>query len=725
MVEMIPPAWLYSQIACVRIVLEDRAFSTKDFSETEWKLSSDIIVHGDRAGCLEVCYLEERPDADEGPFLREERTLLNVIAERLGKTIERKQMEEAVAEMAAIVESSDDAIIGKSLDGVIRTWNFGAENIFGYSKADIIGGSISILISPDRKDKLPEILEKVKRREHIGRYETVCVRKDGKLIDVSLTVSPIMDPSGRIVGVSTIARDIMERKNTEKALRNSEARLRDLYQEAPMAYFTLSPDGMTIDCNRMAEGLSGCKLNELLGRDVMELLSDAPEGKTKAKATFERFLRGEPISHERIQMVKKDGSLIWGNLTINAIKDLDGNIVGRRCMVRDITDQVKIEAQLQQAHKLEAIGTLAAGIAHDFNNILGMISGYTELAQLNVPGTDPAGASLTAVLKATDRGKELVKQILTFSQNGEQEYRPLQLSHHVEQALKLVKVSMPKNIEVRRNIDNESGVVFADPTQIHRMLLNLCTNAAQAMEQGGKLEVSVKGVDLDANAVFQHPNLNPGPYVMLTVSDSGHGIKDTIRERIFDPFFTTKEPGRGTGMGLAVVQGIVNSHGGAITVESEAGNGADFKVYLPRIEARVTPEIGEVETIPTGTERILFVDDEAALVDIGKYMLGHLGYKVTARTSSIEALEAFKAQPEIYDLVITDQAMPNMTGLTLSKEVVAIRPDIPVILCSGFGRLISEDMARSMGIRKFVKKPFVMRQIAETIRRVLDQDKEW
>jgi CheY-like chemotaxis protein len=372
---------------------------------------------------------------------------------------------------------------------------------------------------------------------------------------------------------------------------------------------------------------------------------------------------------------------------------------------------------------MEAIGTLAGGIAHDFNNILSAIMGYTELAVLGVPEKLPAKQNLQEVLKASHRAKDLVRQILTFSRQGEQERKPVLIFPIVKETLKLLRASLPSTIEIRQKIDSETGVIEANLTQIHQVVMNLCTNAAHAMrENGGVLEVSLVNVEMDIDTTAQHPDIHPGPYLRLTVSDTGIGIAPDLVERIFDPYFTTKKVGEGTGLGLAVVHGIVKSHGGIIKVYSELGKGSTFHVYFPLIDGfQEITETQKVELLPMGDhERVLFVDDEQALVELGEKMLEHLGYEVTVRTSSIEALELFRNQPDRFDLIITDFTMPNMTGDKLAQEVMRLRPGLPVILCTGFSERISEMKAKALGIQEFVMKPFDLNDLARTIRRALD-----
>jgi len=370
---------------------------------------------------------------------------------------------------------------------------------------------------------------------------------------------------------------------------------------------------------------------------------------------------------------------------------------------------------------MEAIGTLAGGIAHDFNNILGAVMGFTELAQREAEKESVSYEYLQEALHACNRAKDLVKQILTFSRQTEKEYAPVQVKSIVKEIVRFLWASLPATIEVVQKIQSD-GLVMGDPTQIHQVILNLCTNAGYAMQdQGGCLTLSLIKLELNSEFTANFPNLKPGPYLQVTVSDTGPGIPANELDRIFEPFFTTKEKGEGTGMGLAVVHGIVTDHGGDIYVRNEPGRGATFTVFLPAVERRLRPEKQDETTIPTGTERILFIDDETALATTGKRMLEALGYEVVTRTSSVEALELFKSQPDSFDLVITDMTMPTMTGDKLAREMMDIRSDIPIILCTGFSARMSETTALDLGIRAYVTKPVLMRQIAETIRKVLDE----
>jgi signal transduction histidine kinase/ActR/RegA family two-component response regulator len=380
------------------------------------------------------------------------------------------------------------------------------------------------------------------------------------------------------------------------------------------------------------------------------------------------------------------------------------------------------EKQLQQMMKLQAIGTLAGGIAHDFNNILFPIVGYTELTMDDIPKDSQARQNLEEILKATNRAKELVQQILTFSRQDCQERKPLQVQYLIKEALKLLRATIPSSIEIECDIDNTCGPIRGNPTQIHQVIMNLCTNAYHAMqESGGKLEVSLKEIHISYEQSLDRVGMKIGKHIELMVKDSGQGMEPQVMERIFEPYYTTKEQGKGTGLGLSVIHGIIKNHGGDIAVSSQPGKGATFKVYLPIIDD-IEEEIQTDEPLiaVNGKERILLIDDEEQIIDVEQQILERLGYKVTSKTDSEEALEEFAAQPDRFDLVITDMTMPKMTGDQLARRMMAIKPQIPVILCTGFNETISEEKALAMGINKFVMKPIVKDELASTIRTVLD-----
>lgn len=522
------------------------------------------------------------------------------------------------------------------------------------------------------------------------------------------------------------AHDLRQSKNR---LRANEEKYRVLFDEAMVGYIELDNEGRIINVNKKELEMRGYAFEEMVGRFLWDF--------TVEKGARERFLAklsGDMPPSKGLERIicRKDGSLFPVLVDDYIVKDENGRIQGMRTIVRDITDLKQIEqekerlvAQLQQAHKMEAIGTLAGGIAHDFNNILSPIMIHSEMAMMGLPSDTPVQNSLKQIFKAGERARDLVKQILTFARKQEGERITIEISRILKEAIMLLRSTIPTTIDIRYDIDAEQDTVFADPTQLQQIIMNLCTNATHAMEEkGGILEVILENESLDPESAEQFSDLEPGRFVKLTVKDTGQGIEPEIIDKIFEPYFTTKEVDKGTGMGLALVHGIVKNYGGTITVQSEVGKGTAFHVYLPLVEEDVEVLLETREDSiqhSTGSERILFVDDDKAAVDTIQTMLEVLGYKVIARTSSIEALEAFRNNPQRFDLVVTDMTMPNMTGSELAKELMTIRTDIPIILCTGFSEQIDENLAKEIGIKAFVMKPIVMRDIAQTIRGVLDK----
>jgi PAS domain S-box-containing protein len=419
-------------------------------------------------------------------------------------------------------------------------------------------------------------------------------------------------------------------------------------------------------------------------------------------------------------LLTRDGRAIAIADSAAPIHSRDGRLQGMVLVFRDISERKQLEAQLRQAQKMEAIGTLAGGIAHDFNNILAAILGFSELASYEVPQASAVWDHLQNVLRAGKRAKELVQQILAFSRRTMAERRPVQLHPLIKETLTLLRASLPSTIEIKHSLATDVGTVLADPIQMHQVLMNLCANAQYVMrDTGGVLEVCLEATEIDP--LVACPDLKPGPYVRLTVRDTGPGITPEVLGRLFEPFFTTKRPGEGTGMGLAVVHGIVASHDGAIIVSSTPGQGATFELYLPRLEEAVIDDPHSEERIPEGKGRILFVDDEDPVVRLSQEILERLGYEVVACGGSLEALQAFQEAPQHFDLVITDQTMPRMTGDMLAQALRHIRPDIPIILCTGFSYTINAEQAEALGIDAWLTKPWQTRDLAHTIRHVLAQ----
>ena len=380
------------------------------------------------------------------------------------------------------------------------------------------------------------------------------------------------------------------------------------------------------------------------------------------------------------------------------------------------------ERQMQQVLKLQAIGTLAGGIAHDFNNILFPIIGYAEITMDDVPEDGPTRRNLEEIIKAANRAKDLVQQILTFSRQNGRERKPVRVQTIVDEALRLLRASIPKTIEIDCELDESCRPILGDPSQIHQVVMNLGTNAYQAMQEtGGRLAVRLTQTQIGYEETRKRMGIKMGPHLHLTVSDEGVGMEPMVLERIFEPYYTTKEPGKGTGLGLSVIHGIIKNHGGFITVESSPGRGSTFHVYIPTLDdVEIETAEAPLQSGPSGNEHILLVDDEPQIADMGRQMLGRLGYRVTALTSSAEALDTFSEHPERFDLLITDMTMPLMTGDRLAQRAWELRPGLPVILCTGYNEMISEEKALTMGIRKFLLKPVDMNELAAAVRSALD-----
>ncbi len=513
---------------------------------------------------------------------------------------------------------------------------------------------------------------------------------------------------------------IAERERAEEALRESQERFMNLIENAVMGIYQVTKEGKFIMINQRMVDMFGFSSQEefLATIDYIEELYVHPDERPKILQEINEkgFIEGKEVEFKR-----KNGESIWNKLYTRVTENKEGIILYEGLM-EDITERKALEEQLRQSHKMEAIGTLAGGIAHDFNNILGIILGNTELAMDDVPEWNPARLNLKEVRTASLRAKDVVRQLLSFARKTELEKKPINITPIIKEALKLLRSSIPTSIEIRQDIPKDIDTILADPTQINQVLINLCTNAAHAMPNGGVLEIKLENVKLGEAATSNSPDLNPGRYLNLTVSDTGYGINPKDIDRIFDPYFTTKEVGRGTGMGLAVIHGIIKGHGASVSVQSQPGKGTTFSIFFPVVEADAIVETETVNRLSTGSEKILFVDDEESMIKMGQQILGRLGYKPEIRTNPVEALELFRSDPDLFDLVITDMTMPQMSGDTLAKEILNIRPDMPIILCTGFSEKVNEESAKEMGISAFVLKPIVMRDIAHTIRMVLDKN---
>jgi len=513
-----------------------------------------------------------------------------------------------------------------------------------------------------------------------------------------------------ITSILALGVNFLWRLRVEGALRASEERFRQL-ANATWEAIVVHEKGVLFHANECFYEMFGYTQDELKGKQIMPLILAAD----CVDEVKNRIEKGLLVPYEGFGL-HKNGQTFPIEIRVREM-EYEGRDV-RMAAIRDLSERKCMEERLAQSQKLEAIGTLAGGIAHDFNNILSAIIGYSELTLLKLQKGSEQAKYIDEVLHAGHRARDLVQQILTFARKGKEEKRAVQVSLIVKEALKLLRATLPSSIEIKSVIDS-NAFVLSDATQLHQILMNLCTNARKAMVDGGILRVSLKEADLDEEFISRNLGVAVGRYLQLTVSDTGVGIPESIRGKIFDPFFTTRDKGEGTGLGLSVVHGIVKECQGLITVTSEVGRGSTFNVYLPIIKSGSDDTAIQEDALKGGGERIMFVDDEKVLVQMAEHMLTNLGYSVTVFTSSPEALYAFQKEPDGYDLVVTDMTMPKLSGDKLAAEILAIRPDMPVIICTGYSENLTKDDALKAGIRNYVMKPVVMAELATIIREAL------
>ncbi len=767
---------------------------------------------------------------------------------------ERRQTEQKAAQLAAIVESSDDAIIGKNLDGSITSWNRGAEKIYGYAASEVIGKPISILFASGLEDDAKQILEKIKSGEPVEHYETVRRRKDGRDIHMSLTVSSIRNYKGIIVAASTIGRDITDRKQAEDALQQSEEQFRTLVESAPDAIF-IEVGGRFVYLNDAAIHMYGAASEEelsghaIIGRihpdhranvlerirfideerkptPLMELKHVKLDGttvyaeshavpikyrKSKAALVFvrditerkkneealsiseERYrrlfedasmgifrvtLEGKLIDvnpaftlmfgfdsqeevksqvndvavdlfvdpsrrHEIVRMMldtkrpvhaeslyrRKDGSTFTADLHAWAVRDKEGKLLYLEGFVEDISERKrakeekeKLEAQLFQAQKMESVGRLAGGVAHDFNNMLGVIIGRAEMALQQDVSNDKLKHHLDEILKAALRSADLTKQLLAFARKQTAVPKILSLNDTISGMLQMLRRLIGEDIDLLWGPELDLWKVKIDPSQVDQILANLAVNARDAISGVGAITLRTENVVIDDSNWADTPEFIPGEYVLLTVSDNGSGMSEEVRSNIFEPFFTTKEIGKGTGLGLSTVYGIVKQNDGFIYVESEPGKGTTFKIYLPRFEAETAHvPSGEINVKRlTGTETILLVEDDEAILDLGKMILENLGYTVLAAQTVVDSISLVKEHPGDIHLVITDVVMPEMNGRELAEKLRVIRPNLKCLYMSGYTADVIAHRGILDGGLNFIQKPFRRDDLAAKVRQVLD-----
>ena len=657
---------------------------------------------------------------------------LSFALDNLEREAQRKRAEQALREsemtLRTLIDHIPDSIYVRDTSNHFVLANVAAARRMGaVVPAELVGKTDADFFAAAQAAEFAAADRRVFAGCSLINYEEEMVLPSGDRRAILSTKVPLRDAQGTVTGLIGIGRDITAWKLAEQALRESEENYRQIFNAVNDAIFIHDADTMAIlDVNEAMLRLYGFDREEVrrltpaegsLGCSPFSAI-EVRQWMTKATA------EGPQVFEWRAR--KKSGELFWVEIALKAAV-----VNGQRRMlaqVRDITDRkrdeeakARLEAQLRQAQKMEAIGTLAGGIAHDFNNILGAMIGYTDLARRACQSDPQVAEDLENVLQACERAKNLVRQILSFSRQTKQARKPLDLSVVVREGLSLLRSTLPATIEIGGHIAAELPQVLADPTQIHQVLMNLCTNAAHALRgQVGRLEVSLEPFQAREEFVALRPDMRPGLYVRLSVSDTGQGMDEATLKRAFEPFFTTKGPGEGTGLGLSVVHGIVRDHDGAIYVRSQPAKGTTFDLYFPASSAEPSqPEIAPVQPVGGHQERILLVDDEPDLCATTERVLRQLGYAPTTQADPLAALALFRAQPDQFDLVITDLTMPGMTGVDLATAMLAVRPHLPVILASGFSGAYTRETVRQLGLRDLIYKPVDRVQLSQAIQLAL------
>lgn len=646
---------------------------------------------------------------------------------------ERKLSEKATIKerdyISKVLYWIDSLVVVIDSQGYVISFNRASEQLSGYRLEDLKGKPFwETLLAPDEKEGVKRTIKDVIQKELPKDIQNHWVTKTGEKRLIQWHNSALRKRDGSVQYILCAGLDITERQKAETALLESESKYRELVQYANSIILRIDTQGNLTFFNEYAQKFFGYKAEEIIGENAFDTIAPRTDSSGRNLDDLVSNIKAHPERYASTENENRlrNGERVWVAWTNKAIYDLKGNIKEILCIGNDITERKSLEKQLHQSQKMEALGTLAGGIAHEFNNILGIIIGNTELAVDDVPEWNPAKNCLDEIRLASLRAKDVVRQIMSFARKTSVQRTPIQISTIIQESLKLMRATIPTPIEIHRQIRCKSELILANVTEINQILMNLCTNSVHAMgDQAGILEIGLEAIILDSNSVRQYEDLKPGKFVKLTVKDTGHGIRTDILDKIFDPYFTTKDVDVGLGMGLAIVYGIVKKHAGAIKINSAADKGTYVEVLFPVIKDTGELEAVEIpEGLPTGTESILFADDEVSLVKMVKLMLGRLGYQVTGKDSSIEALKVFQKNPEHFDLIITDMAMPQMEGDRLVQELFKVRSDIPIIICTGHSDRIDEEEARRLGIAAFHMKPYDKKMLANTVRKVLDEAKK-
>ena len=641
---------------------------------------------------------------------------------------EQKKRKEEDSHLASIVRSSTDAIIGETLEGIAISWNGGAERVTGYSCEEMVGRPLSILLPPGRSTEVEEILACIRNGERVAHHETYWVKKGGEQIQVSLHISPIRDAGGKIVGASIIAHDISARNQAKEQLRD-ERFANALLESVQVGIVACDERGILTLFNQVARGWHGLPAEPLPAEKWAENYGwRLPDGRTplkKQEIPLFRALEGERVTDVEMMIVPKQGEARTVLASGRPIVDSEGHKLGAVAAMIDITERKGLEQQFRHSQKMEAVGRLAGGVAHDFNNLLTIITGYGQMIQRNLEPGSPMRPHVEAVLKSGERAAALTRQLLAFSRRQDFSSRILDLNTVVGNTEKMLHRLIGEDIELLTVLPSGLGLVKGDPGQIEQVIMNLAVNARDAMPNGGNLTLETANVELDEAYARGHMPVEPGSYVMLAVTDTGCGMDASTQAHVFEPFFTTKEPGKGTGLGLATVYGIVKQHGGNIWIYSEPAQGTAVKIYLPRVEmgaAKVESHRAAGREL-RGSETILVVEDEPDVRSLVVRLLRSMGYWVLEASRPDEALMVCLRHKGPVHLLLTDVVMPQMSGRDLLDRLRPLRPDIRVLFTSGYTeealhrKVLKPDTA-------FLQKPFTEEALARKVRDVLDESRE-
>ncbi|MDB5106534.1 MAG: Histidine kinase [Fibrobacteres bacterium] len=670
-----------------------------------------------------IAALQQKANALEAEIAerkRAEEALRRATVELGQQVMDMRDLHESSSRLTAIVENSNDAIIGTDLNGVILSWNKSAERIYGYTAREVIGKPVSsILIPPGREDEEPGILARIRAGELVDHYESVRLRKDGSLIEISLTVSPILDGRGKVVGASKISRDITDRKRYEYAISESEKRFRSMADSAPVFVWMTDSQGKPVYVNKPWLEFTGRTLPAELAMDTTDGIH--PEDQERARLAIDKANASRTPIRIEYRYLRFDGSYRWMLDTGSPRFAENGTFLGHIGSCIDITDLKDTEDQLRQAQKMEAVGRLAGGIAHDFNNLLTAINGYSEMALALAAGNDTLMEFLGEIKRSGDRAASLTQQLLAYSRKQILAPTVFDLNETVEDMDRMLRRLIGEHIQMESRLDRNLGSVRADPGQIQQIILNLVLNARDAMQAGGRLIFETANVIVDKS----QGGASDKPHAMLSVRDTGTGMPPDVKARIFEPFYTTKEIGKGTGLGLSSVYGIIKQSGGIINVESEPGIGSVFKIYLPIVEQDADRAAKAPRPEGTGDirrETILLVEDEETVRKFILRTLSSQGYTVLEAKDGATAL-ALGGKCRSIDLLLTDVVMPNMNGAVLAEKLKAMHADIRILFMSGYTDNIFLPGGVIDPASKFLQKPFGQADLQAKIRELLDQAK--